>query len=564
MSDEEVAKLDQFLQWLQVNKVELRCCSIKYCDSDKGFGIYTAADAPEDGVLLVVPLDLAITPMRVLQDPVIGLECRKMFEDGDVDDRFLMILFLTVERLLTNSSWKPYLDMLPTSFGNPLWFTDDEMEELKGTALYRASKQQKKKLQDIFDSKVKKLVKKLLLLQGNTDSEVCFQDFLWANAIFWTRALNIPLPRSYVFPTIEDPENGIPVDTLSVSVTYVEKACGATSDTTNNVQVNEANHDGNGFDDAVRPEFEETVWVEGLVPGIDFCNHSLRPGATWEVDRKGSVTGIPVVMYLLSAEQNPIQIEKEITISYGDKGNEELLYLYGFVIDKNPDDYLMIHYPVESLQSIPYSDAKSELLQAQQNAEMRCLLSRHLLAGGFFPVETSQNDCNNKAAKVSNYSWSGKRRIPSYLSKLVFPEDFLTALRTISMKEEQLYQVSSMLEELVGSEDRQPSETEVRTAVWEACGDSGAFQLLVDLLQTKMMELEEGSGTEDFDTQLLENAQIESTTQPTSETNGSSKQKCITRNTWSAIVYRKGQKHLTRLFLKEAEHALELSLTEEK
>ncbi|CAM8899610.1 unnamed protein product [Rhodiola kirilowii] len=142
MANEEAAKLDQFLQWLQVNKVELRCCSIKYCDSDKGFSIYTSADAPEDGVLLVVPLDLAITPMRVLQDPVVGLECRKLFEDGDGDDRFLMILFLTVERLLTNSSWKPYLDMLPTSFGNPLWFTDDEIEELKGTALYRASKLQ--------------------------------------------------------------------------------------------------------------------------------------------------------------------------------------------------------------------------------------------------------------------------------------------------------------------------------------------------------------------------------------------------------------------------------------
>ncbi|CAM8907335.1 unnamed protein product [Rhodiola kirilowii] len=233
MANEEAAKLDQFIQWLQA------------CNSDKGFGIYTSADAPEDGVLLVVPLDLAITPMRVLQDPVVGLECRKLFEDGDGDDRFLMILFLTVERLLTNSSWKPYLDMLPTSFGNPLWFTDDEIEELKGTALYRASKLQKKKLQDIFDSKVKNLVKTLLLLQGNTD--------------------------------------------------------------------------------------------------------------------------------------------------------------------------------------------------------------RHLLAGGFFPVETSQNDCNSKAAKVSNYSWSGKRRMPSYLSKLVFPEDFLTALRTISMKEDQLYQVSSMIEEALAS-----------------------------------------------------------------------------------------------------------------
>ncbi|CAM8901875.1 unnamed protein product [Rhodiola kirilowii] len=254
---------------------------LQACNSDKGFGIYTSADAPEDGVLLVVPLDLAITPMRVLQDPVVGLECRKLFEDGDGDDRFFDDIVpdsgAPAYKLFMEAvgvACIVYLDMLPTSFGNPLWFTDDEIEELKGTALYRASK--------------------------------------------------------------------------------------------------------------------------------------------------------------------------------------------------------------------------------LQNAEMRCLLSRHLLAGGFFPVETSQNDCNSKAAKVSNYSWSGKRRMPSYLSKLVFPEDFLTALRTISMKEEQLYQVSSMLEELVGSEDRQLLETEVRTAVWEACGDSGAFQLLVDLLQTKMMALEEGSGTEDF------------------------------------------------------------------
>lgn len=28
----------------------------------------------------------------------------------------------------------------------------------------------------------------------------------------------------------------------------------------------------------------------------------LMPGATWEVDRKGLVTGIPVAMYLLSGK----------------------------------------------------------------------------------------------------------------------------------------------------------------------------------------------------------------------------------------------------------------------
>lgn len=54
--------------------------------------------------------------MRVLQDPLLGPECRAMFEEGEVDDRFLMILFLTVELLRHNSSWKPYVWLLIFDF----------------------------------------------------------------------------------------------------------------------------------------------------------------------------------------------------------------------------------------------------------------------------------------------------------------------------------------------------------------------------------------------------------------------------------------------------------------
>jgi len=32
--------------------------------------------------------------------------------------------------------------MLPTTFGNPLWFSDDELKELRGTTLYRATELQ--------------------------------------------------------------------------------------------------------------------------------------------------------------------------------------------------------------------------------------------------------------------------------------------------------------------------------------------------------------------------------------------------------------------------------------
>ncbi|KAH9732902.1 SET domain-containing protein [Citrus sinensis] len=546
------AKLEPFLQWLQVNKVELRGCKIKYSDESKGFGIFSSNEF-SDGVLLVVPLDLAITPMRVLQDPLIGPECRAMFEDGEVDDRFLMILFLTVERLRKNSSWKPYLDMLPTTFGNPLWFTDDELLELKGTTLYRATELQKQNLLTLYDDKVKDLVKKLLVLDGDSER---------ANSIFWTRALNIPLPHSYVFPQNQEDLNKYDSINNSAELSNDHNSRGELINGLNDIK-NEAqrvNSQVNGATSTLTSTQGETLWIEGLVPGIDFCNHDLKAAATWEVDGTGLITGVP------------FSIEKEISISYGNKGNEELLYLYGFVIDNNPDDYLMIHYPAEAIHSIPLSDSKALLLE-EQKAQLRCLLPKSLLEHGFFAAghpKDGNNDNKLEVDRISSFSWSGQRRMPSYLNKLVFPENFLTALRTIAMQEDEISKVSSLLEELVGSGgERQPSDAEVRAAVWETCGDSGALQLLVDLLQAKLTELEESSGTEDYDSELLLKSCItESQGQHAScennsseETNGWTQHK-MSRKTWSSIVYRRGQKELALLFLKEAEHALQLALTE--
>ncbi|XP_039012045.1 uncharacterized protein LOC120141178 [Hibiscus syriacus] len=231
-----------------------------------------------------------------------------MFQEREVDDRFLMILFLTVERLRKNSSWKPYLDMLPTTFGNPLWFTDDEMLEFRGTILYRATELRKKDLISVYEDKVKGLVKKLLALDGVSESEVCFEYFLWANSIFWSRALNLPLPHSYVFPQIqEDTETTCPVERSSeVTISH----SGLSGEPVNEIDRKSevkvycinmelrlkifiyfgfiSGFEGHENDNKVNgatstSKQEETVWVEGLLPGIDFCNHDLKAVATWEV-----------------------------------------------------------------------------------------------------------------------------------------------------------------------------------------------------------------------------------------------------------------------------------------
>lgn len=153
-----------------------------------------------------------------------------------------------------------YLDMLPNTFSNPLWFTNDELLELKGTTLLRATELQKKKLQSLYEDKVKSLVKKLLILDGDSESEVSFEDFLWANSVFWSRALNIPLPHAYVFPQSQE---GQDCGTSSLNDTSDEKI--------EFINVKDEKRAAS----TTLPIQGETVWVEGLVPGIDFCNHGI-------------------------------------------------------------------------------------------------------------------------------------------------------------------------------------------------------------------------------------------------------------------------------------------------
>ncbi|KMZ70233.1 hypothetical protein ZOSMA_1G02100, partial [Zostera marina] len=330
MATTDEAKLDNFTRWLQVNGADLRGCSIKHCGSSRGYGVYSSETTTpgSNGILMVVPLDLAITPVTVLQDSPLGNRCRELFKEGDVDDRFLIMLFLTVERLRMNSPWKPYIDMLPNSFGTPLWFSEEEFSELKGTPLYRATIRQKKDLKEIFDNKVKNLVLEILNDYGASEGniQVNFEDFLWANSIFWTRALNIPFLRSYVYPLplIEGDACSLDHSTSfgdTIPQVLSEISESISHESTDKCTIVRSTYVKEETNVSTTPS-EDIVWAEGLVPSIDFCNHGSGAKTTWEVDNIGSITGVSTSMYLLSGEQNNSEAEKEILINYGDRGNE--------------------------------------------------------------------------------------------------------------------------------------------------------------------------------------------------------------------------------------------------
>ncbi|CAF1257657.1 unnamed protein product [Adineta steineri] len=71
-----------------------------------------------------------------------------------------------------------------------------------------------------------------------------------------------------------------------------------------------------------------------LVPFIDFANHSLNANARWFIDDD--------THNIILRSERTLNSNEEITICYGSKSNEELLYLYGFALPINSNDRVTI------------------------------------------------------------------------------------------------------------------------------------------------------------------------------------------------------------------------------
>lgn len=325
-----------------------------------GMGIFaklSPGDVPEDGggggggllgslfgggarpvTMARVPARLAITAAAAAQHPILGPTFREMLENDDIDERMAVMLLLIVERRRGDKSpIKPYLDALPSSFRTPLFYDPEEMDGLRGTNLHGAVAAQREQLANVLRDHVRPAAARLFAALRDTPSPdavasgrsprrdrfgfgvvgervdarpVSAEEFLWAYACFWSRALSLPLG-----------------------------------------------------DDPMRPG------VEAIVPGIDFANHSSsRPNARWATTRVDGET----VVELLCEPGNVPAPGREVLISYGDKSNEELLFVHGFAERDNPHDALVLrspHQPGDETPRPPTDDAAS--LAAEVDAEAR-------------------------------------------------------------------------------------------------------------------------------------------------------------------------------------------------
>lgn len=154
-------KFKRFLEWVRINDLYISPNISVHNFNCYGLGGFLDHEISQEQIpftLIRIPLSAAINTQTALNSQFgkwfkkfmneISNTDRSKVHDVNITNRhtnndlfeennILLYLFLVHERFVKgeNSFWSPYLELLPTQFETSIFFTDEELSELKGTNL---------------------------------------------------------------------------------------------------------------------------------------------------------------------------------------------------------------------------------------------------------------------------------------------------------------------------------------------------------------------------------------------------------------------------------------------
>ncbi|KAF9086245.1 hypothetical protein BGX27_003232 [Mortierella sp. AM989] len=299
----------------------------------KGMGIGLFVDpgaianlpSNHQGELLFVPNSLIISRSSIMQ--MHNRTLQSTFDtlgSDNVSERLAIVLFLLLHKLNSNnecsikttisntqlsdanpnpgSIFEPYIAALP-DVSTPVTLDPDIARGyLAGTLLLDSVCAKRSKLESEFE-----------VLSGNLNVfetwpvHPSLKDFIWADATFWSRVLSF---QTQWGKTLEEPTDDL-----------------------------------------------------HMVPYLDFANHASQPNIRWQVDPDGlRVWAKESLLDRIreSEKAHHMVQDHEVYLSYGNKSNMELLFLYGFTLQDNPTQYLTLAIPMD--EDDPYYMPKAHTL----------------------------------------------------------------------------------------------------------------------------------------------------------------------------------------------------------
>ncbi|KAI5894002.1 SET domain-containing protein [Schizophyllum commune H4-8] len=266
----------------------------------KGINAVALRDIPASEPVVWCPIDLIVTPQKARESIAIALGLTNAVRQASENwsERQSIGLYLSLHSLLPNNpalSHRPYVDLLPpaSTLRAAIHFTEDELAAFRGTNLYGATIDRRRLLEAEWQKS-----RDLLRTCKPELADLLTWDLFAASTTHYT---------SRAFPSSMLEEN----PSLQVS--------------------------------------SQTEPV--LIPGVDSLNHYRARPVTWLVETRPVGQRPVVVNERVPADAPPFvavvpltetPAGAEIFNNYGAKPNAELILGYGFTLEDNTDDTIVL------------------------------------------------------------------------------------------------------------------------------------------------------------------------------------------------------------------------------
>uniref|UniRef100_A0A7S4N6N3 Rubisco LSMT substrate-binding domain-containing protein n=1 Tax=Guillardia theta TaxID=55529 RepID=A0A7S4N6N3_GUITH len=161
----------------------------------------TAKDDIADGELYIaIPDHMLMGPERVEPGSRLDKKLMKIVKSQSISmqeqrrllsekNKVLMYFLLQMYNPKKESFWKPYFDIMPTNLTSPIFWSEDELQELAGSEVSNMARIEKKRLRAMYDELRERIFKhdrKTFLKQAFT-----LKNWFWANGLYDSRVIQL-------------------------------------------------------------------------------------------------------------------------------------------------------------------------------------------------------------------------------------------------------------------------------------------------------------------------------------------------------------------------------------
>ena len=343
----------------------------------------------------------------------------------DASVRALTYVFMLLQRADGRSHFGPYLRAIPVRHTDPMGWSAAELALLRGSNLLPQQRRRKSELRADFDGTVRPLSE--AFPSRYSPNVLSWQQFLWAHSSFVSR--NLPL---------EPDANGHLRLTTGSGRAEQRQQC--------------------------------------LLPLFDMLNHKYAAPIIWQ-SGGGGAGAVPTVGLAVGED---VEAGREIYNNYGPKSNQELLRLYGFVLEDNPQDTFELEVAGLAAEDEEELQAKNQLL-AQSGLPRVHFLRRSTAAPASSGGVSGHPEVTGKVR-------SRKRQREAVQAMSVIPTSLLCVLRLAVLNQPELLLLLDGCSRNTEGQGHQVNQ--LLGAPISGRSEMAALRTLLNLLRAKLVKLQ--------------------------------------------------------------------------